>query len=131
MHTAAPEGFGMKKSLLAASAAFFLGGCLTFLPSGKAPEGKITDNNTIQQGSLSQDELEAQAATSLCAYMMLNSPAMEINAVDQPSARVLKSVAGVIGIQNRTSAVLRLEMKDGVFRLVSGKDTLLWQYPEK
>ena len=120
----------MNKSLLAASAAFFLGGCLAILPSGKAPEGRITDN-TMQQSALTQNELEAQAATSLCAYMMLNTPAMEINAVDQPSARVLKSVAGVIGIQSRTSAVLRLEMKDGVFRLISGKDTLHWQYPEK
>ena len=120
----------MKKLFPAAAAAvFMLCGCMSFLPAGVAPEGKITDNTG--NAATTQEELENAAATSLCAYIMLNNPTRTINAADAPSSRVLQNVSGVTGVQQRKNAIYRLEMSNGTFKLFSGKNLLHWQYPEK
>ena len=129
VYPSAPEGFGMKKICLLMPA-LLLGGCLTILPDGKAPEGKITDN-TPAQSAATQEELENLAATSLCAYIMMHNSVQTVNAADLPSARVLTSISGITGVQNNKHSLCRLEFKNGVFKLISGKNILHWQYPEK
>ena len=119
----------MKRVFLLVPVLFF-GGCLAILPDGKAPEGKITDNNPVQTAA-TQEELENLAATSLCAYIMMHDVVSSVNAADLPSTRVLTGISGITGVQNNKYALYRLEFKNGVFRLVSGKNILLWQYPEK
>lgn len=129
VYPSAPEGFGMKRIFLLMPV-LFAGGCQAILPDGKAPEGKITDNAPVQT-AVTQEELENLASTSLCAYIMMHNFEQAVNAKDLPSAKVLSSISGITGVKNSRNAILRLEFKNGIFRLFSGKDIQLWQYPEK
>lgn len=103
-------------------------GCLSILPEGDAPKGRITDN--ARRKTATQEELENACATALAAHILLNSGVSAIEAADSPSARVIQSVSGVTGTQCIKGAFFRLEFKDGVFKLVSGKNLQHWQYPE-
>lgn len=105
-------------------------GCLSILPEGDAPKGRITDN--ARRKTATQEELENACATALAAHILLNADTIKaIDAADAPSERVMQSVSGVTGTQCIKGAFYRLEFKDGVFKLVSGKTLLHWQYPEK
>ena len=119
----------MKRLLLFCAVPLLFSGCLSILPDGKAPEGRITDNTA--QKTVTPEELENAASTALTAYILLNDTVQTIEPADTASARVLESVSGVTGIKIIRNALYRLEMKNGVFQLRSKSGTPCWQYPEK
>ncbi len=119
----------MSRVFFAAVMLVMCSGCMLFLPDGKAPEGKITDNSP--QEKLSSAELENHAATSLCAFILTSEGIHDICSADEPSERVLKNVSAVTGVRILKYSALRLAKAKERFTLSAGKNQIIWQYPEQ
>ena len=132
MYQTAQERSGMKimRSILCAAAVILLAGC-TGLPTGKAPEGKITDNQA--QTGLSGKELEHHAATALCAYILSDGNISAVNCADKPSFRVLEEISVVTGTVCQKAAPVTLKHQKTptgeYFILRSSSNKTLWRYP--
>ena len=129
LHTPPPEGFGVKRFVLAIFVAITLCGCNVFLPSGTAPEGRISDN-TYGEKPLSAEELENHAATSLTAYILMDNSVSTLCCTDSASKRLFVKVSSVTGSAQEQSSRFRLSFANNTFVLTeNGK--LLWQYPQR
>ena len=125
----------MKKFYMQIIFAIILGaicsGCAWFLPSGEAPEGKITDNS--QDNKLGAEELMHHAVTSLCGFLFTTPEITSINCADMISERVLRETSSVTGtVLNRASRYTLSCRNDGkkVYFTITCSGKILWSYPE-
>lgn len=120
----------MRLTLLFLSA-LFIAGCNVMLPSGKAPEGRITDNSANTGAALTSDEFENHAATSLCGYILTNGTLVSLHCTDAAAQRVLARITPVTGVYADKHSSRKLSRKNGCFVLLSEDGKILWQYPQQ
>lgn len=120
----------MRRFFLALPFVFLLAGCNVMLPAGNAPEGKITDNSAGMQ-SVTAEEFENHAATSLSAYMLSGNILTSLNCTDEASVRVLEKISSVTGTVFNKKSPCRLRRRSSSFVLLSESNEILWQYPSK
>ena len=111
-------------------------GCLSILPGGKAPEGRITDNSS-GTSTLTVAELENNAATSLAAFLLTYPERRTIiSCGDAHSEKLLLQISAVTGTTTDKDADLVLEFSAAgnkpFFKLYDRKNRkIIWRYPEQ